>query len=189
MAVSAALAVTAGVVAFLWESPRRARFGPKVVLNDRGTEALALTCDDCADGTTIASGASRAVAFKSKKASLELTHPLDIGKNEIVVDVKRPGIGRDEEVTLAVSVDYRVRGILTSLAEDPPKLKVAVQAMLGAAVVVDGHAVTLDQTGKGEYGIDVSHDLEGPADTISTVRTKAAIHDHACRAVTRTRAT
>ncbi len=162
-AVSALLAVTAGVVAFLWQSPRPIH--AEVTLDDRGIEALSLTCDDCADGTTVSIGSNHAT-FKAKKASLGLSKALDVGKNEVVVDVQRPGIGRDEDVTLSVPVDYLVRGVLTSLAEDPPKLKVAVQAVPGAAVVVDGHAVTLDAIGKGEYSVDVSHDLEGPADTI-----------------------
>jgi hypothetical protein len=163
VAVAALLAVTAGVVAFLWESPRPIR--AEVVLDDRGAEALALTCDDCADGTTVASGSSK-VTFTGKKAQLPLSRPLEIGKNEIVVAVHRQGIGRDEEVKLLVAVDYRVRGVLTSLTEDPPKVKVAVQATPGAAAVVDGRPVTLDASGKGEHAIDVSRDLEGPADAI-----------------------
>jgi hypothetical protein len=59
-----------------------------------------------------------------------------------------------------------VHGVLTSLTEDPPKVKVAVEAVPGASAIVDGHAVTIDASGKGEYGIDVARDLEGPADDI-----------------------
>ncbi len=161
--VAAALAVTAGVVAFLWEAPRPMR--AEVMLDERGNEALALTCDDCVDGTVVSLGASKAT-FKTKKAELALAKPLEIGSNKQVVSVHRPGIGRDEEVTLTVALGYRVRGVLTSLTEDPPKLKVAVQATPGAAAVVDGRSVTLDATGKGEYSLDVSKELEGPADTI-----------------------
>jgi hypothetical protein len=160
---AAVLAIVAGVVAFVWESPRPIR--AEVVLDDRGNEALALTCDDCADGTTVSLGGAKAT-FASKKATLALSHPLQVGKNDIGVDVNRAGIGRDEQVTLAVGVDYRVHGVLTSLTEDPPKLKVAVEAQPGSAVVVDGHAVALDASGKGEYSLDVSKELEGPADTI-----------------------
>jgi hypothetical protein len=161
--VAALLAVTAGIVAFLWESPRPMR--AEVALDDRGNEALALTCEDCVDGTVVSIGTSRAT-IKSKKAELPLTKPLDIGKNKQIVSVRRPGIGRDEEVVLAVPIDYRVRGVLTSLTEDPPKLKVAVQTTPGSAAVVDGKPVTLDATGKGEHVVDVSKELEGPADTI-----------------------
>jgi len=163
MAVSAALAVIAGIVAFLWESPRPIR--AEVVLDDRGSEAIALTCDDCADGTTVSLGSSRGT-FSARKASLALSKGLEIGRNEIAVDVKRPGMGRDEQVTLSVGVDYRVRGVLTPLTEDPPKVKVAVEAVPGATAIVDGHAVPLDAAGKGDYGIEVSRDLEGPADEI-----------------------
>lgn len=161
--VSALLAVSAGVVAFLWESPRPIR--AEVVLDDRGAEALALTCEDCPNATTVSSGSSRAV-FTAKKAQLPLTKPLEIGKNDILVALHRPGMGRDEEVTLAVAVDYRARGVLSSLSEDPPKVKVAIQALPGAAAVVDGRPVVLDATGKGEHSVDVSKELEGPADTI-----------------------
>jgi hypothetical protein len=161
--VAAALAVTAGVVAFLWEAPRPMR--AEVILDERGSEALALTCDDCVDGTVVSIGASKAT-FAGKKAELALAKPLDVGSNKQVVSVHRPGIGRDEEISLTVAIDYRVRGVLTSLSEDPPKLKVAVQATPGAAAVVDGRPVTLDATGKGEYSLDVSKELEGPADAI-----------------------
>src|SRR5260221_9466723 len=107
IAVSAVLAVTAGVVAFLWESPRPIR--AEVTLDERGSEVLALVCDDCVDGTIVSTSTSRAT-FASKKAQLGLTKPLEIGKNEIVVAVHRPGIGRDEEDGLTVAIDYRVRG-------------------------------------------------------------------------------
>ncbi len=160
---AAALALTAGVVAFLWEAPRP--MSADVVLDDRGNEALALRCDDCVDGTVASIGPNK-TTFRDKKAQLSLAKPLEIGLNKQLVSVHRPGIGRDEEVSLTVAIDYRVRGVLTSLSEDPPKLKVAVQTMPGAAAVVDGHPVTLDATGKGEYSLDVSKDLEGPADTI-----------------------
>jgi hypothetical protein len=161
--VAAALAVTAGVVAFLWEAPRP--MTADVVVDDRGNEALALRCDDCVDGTVVTLGPNKAT-IRDKKAQLALAKPLEIGLNKQVVGVHRPGIGRDEEVSLAVAIDYRVRGVLTSLSEDPPKLKVAVQTVPGAAAVVDGHPVTLDATGKGEYTLDVSKDLDGPADDI-----------------------
>jgi hypothetical protein len=161
--VSALLAVTAGVVAFLWESPRPMR--AEVTLDDRGQEALALTCDDCVDGTAVSIGSSKAT-FRSKKAQLALGKPLEIGNNKQVVSVRRPGIGRDEEVVLTVAIDYRVRGVLTGLAEDPPKLKVAVQATPGSTAIVDGRAVPLDATGKGEHSVEVSKELEGPADSI-----------------------
>ncbi len=163
IAVSAVLAVTAGVVAFLWESPRPIR--AEVTLDERGSEVLALVCDDCVDGTIVSTSTSRAT-FASKKAQLGLTKPLEIGKNEIVVAVHRPGIGRDEEVVLTVAIDYRVRGVLSSLTEDPPKLKVLVQAIPGSAAVVDGRPVPLDASGKGEHTIDVSKELEGAADAI-----------------------
>ena len=163
IAVAAVLAVGAGVVAFLWEAPRPIR--AEVVLDDRGREGLVLICDDCGDGTTVAIGATRGT-FAAKKARLSLLKPLDIGKNELHVAVRRPGIGRDEEIALTVAIDYRVRGDLSPLAEDPPKVKVLVQATPSAVVVIDGRPVALDAAGKGEHAVDVSRELEGPADTV-----------------------
>ena len=49
---------------------------------------------------------------------------------------------------------------------DDPKVKVLVQAASSAVVVIDGRPVTLDSAGKGEHAVDVSHELEGPADAI-----------------------
>jgi hypothetical protein len=163
LAVAGALAVTAGVVAFLWEAPRP--LGAQVQLDDRGAEQLSLTCDDCPDGTTVSLGGAQGT-FKAKKASIALAKPLDVGSNELTVAVHRPGLGRDEEVKLSVGVDYRVRGDLAALSEDPPKVKVLVQAVAGATAVVDGKPLALDAIGKGEYAAEVAHELEGPADTI-----------------------
>lgn len=163
LVVAAALAVTAGVVAFLWESPRP--LGAQVQLDDRGAEQLALTCDDCADGTTVTLGGAQGT-FKGKKAAIPLAKPLDVGTNELTVAVHRPGLGRNEDVKLSVGVDYRVRGDLAALSEDPPKVKVLVQAVPGATAVIDGKPLALDASGKGEYAADVARELEGPADTI-----------------------
>src|SRR5205814_7537010 len=107
IAGAALLALTAGVVAFLWQAPRPIR--AEVALDDRGAEVLALGCDDCVDGTVVSVGTSRAT-FKGKKAILALSKPLEIGRNNVVVGVHRPGMGRDEEVAMNVAVEYRVRG-------------------------------------------------------------------------------
>jgi hypothetical protein len=163
LAVAAALAVTAGVVAFLWEAPRP--LGAEVKLDDRGAEQLFLTCDDCPDGTTVSLGGAQGT-FKGKSAAIPLAKPLEVGKNELTVALHRPGLGRDEEVKLPVGVDYRVRGDLTALSEDPPKVKVLVQAAAGATAVVDGKPLALDANGRGEYAAEVARDLEGPADSI-----------------------
>src|SRR4029078_2550219 len=103
-----------------------------------------------------------------------LAKPLDIGKNELRVAVRRPGIGRAEEIALTVSIDYPVRGDLSPIAEDPPKVKVLVQAASNAVVVIDGRPVTLDAAGKGEHAVDVSHELEGPADALVPVAREVA---------------
>jgi hypothetical protein len=163
IAVAAALAVTAGVVAFLWESPRP--ISAQVSLDDRGAEELTLTCDDCTDGTVVSLGTGKAT-FAKQHATLALPKALDVGRNEVTVGVLRPGLGRDEEVKLSVDVNYRVRGDLTALGEEPPQVKVLVQAVPSATAVIDGKPVALDASGKGEYAVDVSRDLDGPADAM-----------------------
>jgi hypothetical protein len=163
MVVAGVLAITAGVIAFLWQSPHP--IAATVVSDDHGVERLLVTCDDCPDGTAVSLGKS-AAKFDKKKAMLALAKSLDVGSNALAIDVRRPGIGRDEEVKLTVVIGYSVRGDLSALAEDPPKAKVLIDAVAGTAVVVDGHPITLDASGKGNYSIDVSHDVDGPADTV-----------------------
>jgi len=157
------LAATAGVVALLWDAPRP--LTAQVILDERGREALSITCGDCPDGTVVTSEGGKAT-LKGQKATLPLTRSLEIGENVVTVAVQRPGLGRDEDVKLAVAVEFRVRGDLSPLEGDPPRLKVLVQAAPGGAAVVDGNAVALDPAGKGEHVVDVGRELEGPADGV-----------------------
>jgi hypothetical protein len=171
IAVAVLLAATAGLVALLWDSPRP--LTAEVVLDERGAEALALTCGDCPDGTVITAEGGKAT-LQAKKAVLPLQRPLKVGENVLAVSVQRPGLGRDEDVRLAVGVDYRVRGDLSSLTADPPRVKVLVQAAAGSAAVIEGKAVALDATGQGEHLVDVSRELEGPADGVVPFERKLA---------------
>lgn len=163
IAVAGLLAVAALVVALLWRSPHPVT--AQVLLDDRGAEQVAVQCEDCADGATIAIGPDHAT-FASKKAIVPLTRPLGIGKNDLRVSLHRPGIGRDEEVTLAVSVDYRAHGDLGKLSSDPPIVSVVAEAVPGAAAIVDGAVVPLDASGRGERSFELRKELEGPSDTI-----------------------
>ena len=163
MVAAAALAVVAGVVAFLWQSPKP--ISAVVVADDDGTESLAVTCDDCPDGTVISVAGANA-KLSAHAARLALSKPLAVGPNKLSLQVARPGIGRDEAVALTVVVGYRIRGDLSALGEDVPKAKVIVDAVQGTGVVVDGHSIALDGSGKGEYAIDVGHEIEGPSDVV-----------------------
>jgi len=138
-----------------------------------GHETLDLTCEKCPDGTVAALGAASAV-FRASRATLPLERPLGVGKNELVVAITRPGSRSAREVKLEVSVDYRVRGDLSSLSEPRPKLLVEITALKDTAVVVDGNVVKLDAEGKGRHAADVHDDLTGTANTTTTLERRLA---------------
>lgn len=159
------LAVVGIVVAVLWESPRAVT--AEVDVDDRGNEVLALTCKECPDGVTVSLDSST-TTFAGHRARLALAKPLQLGQNHLKLETKRPGSSKVDDVSISVSLDYRVNGDLSGLAGEQPNAKVVAEAAQGAAVVVDGHALTLDASGRAEYAFDISHDIEGPADNVST---------------------
>ena len=166
MAVAGVLTVTAVVVALLWQAPRPIYAAP--VLGKSGTEVLELSCENCPDGTRVSSGGGSAT-FEASKARLPLERPLTVGDNRIDVSIERPGMGRDEKLTLVVPIAFRVRGDLTALREEPPRLKVVVEAVRGTAVVIDGQAVPLDTAGRAERALDVSKDLRGMSEKVESL--------------------
>lgn len=161
--VALVLLAGAAAVALLWEAPRP--ISARLVVGQDETEQLELSCSDCPDGTTLRSGSAVAV-FQNGKALLGPENPLQVGENQLRVSLERPGMGRNEEVELAVPVDYRIRGDLTGLDEDPPKLRISVEATPGTAVVLDGHALALDAVGRAVHEMDVASELEGPEDSV-----------------------
>lgn len=169
LAVAAVLLAGVLVFALLWRAPEP--MTANVGLDDSGREALTLTCNDCPDETTVEIQGVRST-FSSHEATLVLPEPLTVGDNHISVSVQRPGIGRDERVELSVPVEYRLRGDLTALKEDPPKLRVVAKAVAGSSVVVDGTALELDDTGEGSYETPVADRLTGPADDTETLEQK-----------------
>jgi hypothetical protein len=158
------LVIGGGGVALLWKAPRP--ITAEVEVDDRGNEVLALKCDDCVDGTTVSLDTS-STTFAGQRAALKLEKPLKLGKNSLTVTSRRPEASKGDDVAISVSVDYRVNGDLSSLANETPSAKVVAEATQGAAVLVDGHALVLDAHGKAEYPVDVSHEIDGPADAVT----------------------
>jgi hypothetical protein len=91
--------------------------------------------------------------------------PLKIGDNQLTVSLTRPG-GSSEDVSLVLPVQYRVRGDVSALAQDPPKLRVVVEAVPGTTIVIDGKPASLGGDGRAQVDIDVSKDLTGSASKV-----------------------
>ena len=168
MGVALLLGIGGLLFALLWTGP--APLQAKVLADAAGKESLEITCDGCADGTTVSVRDARAVV-RQRKAVLQLPKPLAVGDNELTITIERGG-GDREEIELVVPVEYRVRGDFEALAGDPPKLRVTVEAVEKTAVVVDGQKVDLDDSGRGHHDFDVSKDLTGPANEVVRLERK-----------------
>ena len=157
--VAALVAVLGGVGAYL-ALRNGATLTAVPQLDENGRESLKIGCATCPDGTTVALGASSATVTAGA-AVLPLPAPLSIGDNTLGVKIDRPGAGRDEEVKVHVPVAYRVRADLATLSAKPSVITVRVEAVPGSDVKVEEHPVTLDDTGRGAYVIDLGKVNEG----------------------------
>ncbi len=161
LAIGGAVMLGLAAVAFalFWRSPKPLQ--ASLVADGEGKESLEIQCEGCADGATIAAGTARAVV-RDRRATLALSKPLAVGDNELSLTIER-GDGRTDDVTIVVPVDYRIRADVSALSEEPPKLRLTVEATKGTAVAVDGKPVALDASGRGSYDLDVSQALTGPS--------------------------
>jgi hypothetical protein len=140
-------------------------------LDAQGSEILHLVCDNCADGTTASLDGAKAT-FSGKEADLRLSKSLEVGANDLVLQIDRPGAGRDEAVKLSVPLGFYVRADLTDIASAPPVIAVRVAAAPGTQVTVDGKPLALDDSGKGTYKLDVTGDTDGPSGEVRIVDKK-----------------
>lgn len=136
----------------------------KAGLDDNGKELLELTCPECVDGTRAWTDAAQAT-FRGGKAQLQLTVPLRVGENPIVVGIERPS-RRREEIALSVPVEYRVRGSMDELGQAVPKLSVIASALPGVSLIVDGKPVKADPNGAARFDFDVENELSGAEATV-----------------------
>src|SRR5258708_40187855 len=108
-----------------------------------GMDVLHLTCDpaSCKDGTTATCGGARPLqaTFAGGQADLTLAEPLPVGDNELVLQINRPGLGRDEELKIVVPVAFRVHADLSTMTGVHPAITVRTEALAGSDVKLDGN--------------------------------------------------
>lgn len=138
--------------------------------SSEGRDVLLLHCDprSCKDGTTAGVESVKAT-FVSGEAEVTLPEPLHVGANPLSLRIDRPGMGRDEVVSLLVPVAYRVRADVSPMAGSRPSIVIRVEALPGSDVTVDGKHLELASSGVGELAIDESAATHGAADESRTV--------------------
>ena len=170
VAIVAGLVLVGGLLIFLLK-PGAPPITGQPRLDPQGNQVLHLVCENCADGTVVQLETAKAT-FKAKEADLPLTKPLEVGENDLVLKVDRPGTGRDEEVKLPVPLGFYVRADLADIAAKPPVVTVRVAAAPGTVVTVDGKPLPLDPSGKGAYALDVTADTEGATEDVRVLDKK-----------------
>lgn len=133
--------------------------------SSEGKDVLLLHCDprSCRDGTTASVDGVQAT-FASGEAEVTLPEPLHVGNNPLSLRIDRPGIGRDEVVSVIVPVAYRIRADVSTMDDAQSRIVVHVEALPDSAVTIDGKHVALEPSGVGELAIDESSATHGPAD-------------------------
>jgi hypothetical protein len=155
------LATVAAAFAIFWRSPAPLRAEAHVDAN--GVDVLRMACATCPDGTVLRVGTTRATVA-AESAELPLASPLKVGDNVFMVDVDRPGDGRDETVPLVVKIGYRIRPDSSQLDSEQPKLRVIVEGAPFANVTMGGDKLALGPEGSANYDVDVSTECVGLAD-------------------------
>lgn len=151
------LAIVAVLFAIFWPSapPLTAR----ARADAEGHDSIEIQCKSCPDGTKItAAGASATIAGGS--ALVRLPSGLSLGENRTKIAIDRPGRGRDETVSVALNVAYRIRPDLSALQGDRPAIQVIAEAASGTSIVLDGKVMQLSG-GRAVEAIDVSAACEG----------------------------
>lgn len=137
-----------------------------------GHETVEVACATCPDGTKVVLGETTAT-IAANVARIPLVAPLALGENRLKIGVDRPGKGRDETVGVAVQVGYRLRPDLSTLNADKPTLHIAIEALDGTEISLDGQPVKLEG-GPKAHAIDVSAACTGSSDEPATLRRSVA---------------
>jgi hypothetical protein len=126
------------------------------VVNDDQGETLEIEVPDAEPGTKVRFlGAEQ--ELRAGKASFPLTaEALALGDNELNIGVVHGGETRNHTVKLQVA--YRARAELAGLSADPPKLAVAIDALPGSKVTLDGQPLALDARGHGQKAYPLTPD-------------------------------
>jgi hypothetical protein len=149
----AALAAAAGALLVLglglaaWHFMSASALALRVVQGEQG-ETLEVDVPDAEPGAKVRFlGAEQ--ELRAGKASFPLSaEALAVGDNELSVAVVQGGETRNHTVKLHVA--YRARAVLTGLSADPPTLAVAIDALPGSKVTLDGEPLALDGNGHGQ---------------------------------------
>ncbi len=151
--------VVAGVGAYLWfggSSNLRASVGQ----SNEG-EVLFIDLPGAIEGTRVRFN-GREQQLAGGRASFPLAaNDLQLGDNALTVDVIAPD-GSIHQASVVLSLAYRVRADLGTLEQDPPSLRVVVDAPPSATVTLDEQPVELDGTGHGYLAFPVDAAGDGP---------------------------
>jgi hypothetical protein len=157
----AALAAAAGALLVLgvglaaWHFLSGAPLSVRVVNGEQG-ETLEIDVADAEPGTKVRF-LDAEQELRAGKASFALTaDALALGDNELKVGIVHGGETQNHTVKLQVA--YRARAELAELSRDPPALTVAIDALPGAKVTLDGQPLTLDAKGHGEKSYALAPD-------------------------------
>lgn len=162
------IGIVAGLatVAVWWAWPSR-RSGVVRVAKD-GSQIADLRCSRCDDGTVVRIGEARATIHDGR-ARLALASSLAPTTRELVVEAASPS-GRSTNLEFDVRVCGRLSPDLSTLAEDDPALAVVVEVPVGASVIVDGVALSLDAEGRARHRVALADELLGDRGTLQPLR-------------------
>lgn len=162
LGLALALVGAAVAVALLWHGPPKLKVS--VALAADGAEVLHVECGDCAAGSVLSLGASRA-EFKDRALTLTPAKPLQVGKNDLEFVFQSPD-GKQLPIAVSVPIRYRVTPRLGRLSETPPLLEVVVATANAKSLSVDGKPLTVSESGVMSYTVDVTAQLTGQASEV-----------------------
>lgn len=160
---AAALMLAAAIVWIFWPSvpPLSAR----ARVDGEGREVVEVHCPGCPDGTKVTLGGGEAIVTK-QVASVPVGAPLSVGENLLKIAVDRPDRGRDETLSVPVSIAYRIRPDLLTLQGERPSIQVVIEAVAGTSIALDGKNIPL-VNGRAIETIDVTDACTGLSDESS----------------------
>lgn len=132
----------------------------KAVLTPDGKQLIELSCESCDDGTSVTYQGKKA-SFRNRRAALPVEKPLEVGENQLKIQVTGPGSSRQREVSLGVPVEYRVHTHLDGLKEAAPRVSVSLQALPGSRVMLNGAPAEVSAEGTASCDVDLTSELTG----------------------------
>lgn len=157
LVVALGLLLALSLFALLWTPPEP----PTARLIGVGEQTmLEVICNTCGDGSSVTISGQKST-FADHRASVPMPGPLNLGYNDIEIEIERTGFGRNERMQLQFPIDYRLAWDLSRLEQIPPALGILVEAALGVTVSLDGQPVPLADN-QGLHEVPITTDLLGP---------------------------